>query len=455
MSFFKIFQHAPYKKEIGNLEEIKRKYKYWRIRIFYSMYVGYAFFYVTRKSFTFAMPEMIASLGLTKTDLGILGSILYIVYGISKFVSGFISDQSNPRYFMGVGLILTGLFNIFFGLSSSIVLFAIFWGLNGWFQGWGWPPCARLLTHWYSQEERGQWWGVWSTSHNVGGALIPVFVAILIDLLGWRMAMVIPGTVSILMGFFLINRLRDTPQSLGLPTIEKFHGKEPFSNQEMEERELSQKEILFESVLKNRYIWLLAFSYFFIYVIRTVVNDWGQLYLYEHKHLSLIAASSCIFSFEIGGFFGCLASGWFSDRFFQGRRGPINVLFSFSVIFAVLALWMIPTSGFLFASIAMFLMGFFIFGPQMLIGVAAAELSHKKAAGTSTGFVGWFAYFGAAFSGFPFGKITQDLGWDAFFVVLAFCSILATALLLPLWSVKKTAPEGKKKIEKSLNQLST
>ena len=87
------------------------------------------------------------------------------------------ADRSNPRYLMGFGLILTGLFNIFFGLSSSVLVFAIFWGLNGWFQGWGWPPCNRLLTHWYSQKERGRWWGAWNTSHSVGGALIPIIVA--------------------------------------------------------------------------------------------------------------------------------------------------------------------------------------------------------------------------------------------------------------------------------------
>ncbi|NRA90523.1 MAG: MFS transporter, partial [Simkaniaceae bacterium] len=133
--------------------EIKAKYKYWRIRVFYSMYIGYALFYFTRKSFTFAMPALINDLGFDKADVGFLGSLLAITYGLSKFLSGMISDKSSLRYFMGMGLILTGVFNIFFGLSSSIILFALFLGLNGLFQGWGSPPCAKLLTYWYSQTE--------------------------------------------------------------------------------------------------------------------------------------------------------------------------------------------------------------------------------------------------------------------------------------------------------------
>src|SRR3989338_7541655 len=213
MNWLKIFSQPPQLEAVQGADEVKRQYKYWRVRIFYSMYIGYVFFYLSRKSFTFAMPAMLVDLGYTKANLGVLASILYIMYGVSKFLSGILSDRSNPRYFMAVGLILTGVFNILFGLSSHLVLFALFWGLNGWFQGWGWPPCARLLTHWYATGERGTWWGIWSTSHNVGGALIPILSAVLAQYYGWRMAMFFPGIICIGLGFFLMNRLRDTPES--------------------------------------------------------------------------------------------------------------------------------------------------------------------------------------------------------------------------------------------------
>ena len=440
MNWFKIFEHAPYQDEIKDPDLIKKNYKYWRMRIFYSMYIGYAFFYITRKSFTFVMPAMMIDLGFTKAELGILGSVLSITYGLSKFVSGIMSDRSNPRYFMGFGLVLTGVFNICFGMTSSILFFALFWGLNGWFQGWGWPPCARLLTHWYSQSERGTWWGIASTSHNVGGAVIPILVALVAQFWGWRMAMFIPGVLCILVGLFLINRLRDTPQSLGLPTIEAFRG-EPISLKQAAETEISQKDMLVKYVLRNRYIWILALAYFFVYIVRMVITDWGQLYLFEYKKFSLLAAGGCIFSFEVGGFFGCLASGWLSDKVFQGRRGPSNAIFGVCVILSVIGLWFIPNGGIVFAAAAMFAIGFFIFGPQMLVGVTAAELSHKKAAGTAVGFIGWFGYAGAAAAGFPFGKIAQDYGWGVFFAVLGVCSVMMVLLLLPVWSVKSKAQE--------------
>jgi MFS transporter, OPA family, sugar phosphate sensor protein UhpC len=430
-----LFKPAPSLAEIEDSQEVKSQYKYWRWRIFYGMYIGYFFYYFTRKSFTFAMPALMQDLGLQISDLGILSSILAITYGASKFFSGIMVDRSNPRYVMAIGLILTGICNILFGMSSSILFFALFWGLNGWFQGWGWPSCARFLTHWYSQKERGTWWGFWNSSHSIGGAIIPLVAAICAQHWGWRCAMYVPGFTCIVMGLFVMNRLRDTPQSLGLPPIEKFKNDYPTTKREFE-RDLSVKEILFKYVLTNKYIWILAFSYFFVYVIRQAVNDFGALFLMKTKGYSMMVAYGSIFWFEAGGVCGSLAAGWASDRIFKGRRGPINVLFSLFVIFALIGLYCVPAGMVYVDYLLMFLVGFFIFGPQMLIGMAAAELAHKKAAGSASGFTGWVAYLGAATAGYPISKVIELTGWHGFFVSLAFCAAISMTLLLPLWKIK-------------------
>lgn len=437
-SLFTIFKPLPYQEEITDQKAVKEAFTHWRWRVFYSMFIGYALYYFTRFSFTFAMPALMKDLGLDKGQLGILASVMAISYGLSKFVSGVFGDRSNPRYLMGVGLILTGVFNILFGLSSSLLMFCVFWGLNGWFQGFGWPGCAKLLTHWYSQSERGRWWSLWNTSHNVGGALIPIITAFFAQYYGWRSAMIFPGVICILGGFFLINRLCDTPQSMGLPSIEKYRDDYPSekSRDSKEPFELSVKEILFKYVLNNPYLWLLATSYFFVYIIRSAVSHWTVLYLVEAKDYSQIGAGSTIVWFEAGGFFGSLASGWGSDKIFKGRRGPICILFSFLVSIALFTFWKIPYASTLLDSSLLFIIGFLIFGPQMLIGMAATELSHKKAAATASGFTGWIAYIGAAVAGYPLGKIAQDFGWDGFFMAITACGFASSLLLFPLWTVR-------------------
>lgn len=436
MSFiFDIFKPAPHIEPIQDPEVVKSTYNYWRIRILYSMFIGYAFYYFTRKSFTFAMPGLIQDLGFDKSQLGLLGSVFSVTYGVSKFASGVLSDRSNPRFFMAAGLMLTGVVNILFGMSSSILMFALFWGLNGWFQGCGWPPCARFLTHWYSHSERGSWWSTWNVSHNVGAFIIPWIAGACLHYLGWRYAMYVPGVICILGGVFLINRLRDTPQSLGLPPIEEFRDDYGNSKTKSEDaQEISTKQLVVDYILKNKFMWFLAMAYFFVYVVRTGINDWTALYLIEAKDYSRMGANGCVSLFEVGGFFGSLCAGWSSDRLFGARRGPVNVIFATAMFLAIILFWSVPEGHPWMDSMAIFLTGFAIFGPQMLIGVAAAEMSHKKAASTSTGFVGFFAYIGAAIAGYPLGKITQDWGWEGFFVSLIICCLVSIVFLLLTWN---------------------
>ncbi|KPA52762.1 MFS transporter [Photobacterium leiognathi subsp. mandapamensis] len=411
--------------------ETAQRYRYWRIHIMVSMYIGYAVFYLTRKNFSYAMPAIITDLGWDKADIGLMGTLFYLTYGISKFISGIVSDRSNPRYFMGLGLIATGIINILFGLSSSIVALSILWVLNAWFQGWGWPACSKLLTTWYSRSERGGWWSVWNTAHNLGGAMIPIIVGYTVLHYGWRYSFFIPGVIAVMVGGLLCWRLRDKPTTMGLPSIGHWRKDYLEIAHENTGKGLSQKQILTRYVLSNKYIWLLGLSYILVYIVRTAINDWGNLYLTEQYGYSLITANSALSLFEIGGFLGSLVAGWGSDKIFSGNRGPMILLFSMGIFLSVAALWLMPIASFALQAVCLFTIGFFVFGPQMLIGMAAAECSHKDSVGAATGFVGLFAYMGAALAGYPLAIVTQHFHWTGFFVVISVAAAAIGLLLLP------------------------
>ncbi len=411
--------------------EIREQYRYWRLHIMLSLYVGYALFYFTRKNFNYAMPELISDLGLDKAEIGLIGTLFYITYGCSKFISGILSDRSNPRYFMGIGLIATGIINVFFGLSSSVVMFTCLWILNAWFQGWASPSCIKLLTTWYSRSERGFWWSLWNTSHHIGSALVALFVGFVTLHFSWREGFIVPGCLGILGGILLCWRLRDKPASMGLPTIGQYRNDFLEKKHENQGKGLSIKEILRDYVFRNKYIWLLSCSYLLVYIVRTVINDWGNLYLTEYHHYDLVSANFVVSLFEVGGFVGSLVAGWGSDKLFGGNRGPINLIFSIGIFLSVAALWLMPVTDLVFQSLGFFSIGFFVFGPQLLIGMAAAECSHKDSAGAATGFVGLFAYTGAALGGYPFAIILENYHWTGLFITISVCAVMIGLLLLP------------------------
>lgn len=428
--------------ELTGQQEIDYSYRYWRRHILLTLYLGYALFYVTRKSFNAAVPDMLASGVLERTDIGLLATLFYVTYGLSKFISGIVSDDSNPRYFMGIGLIATGVVNLLFGLSSSLWLFASLWVVNAFFQGWGWPPCSKLLTTWYSRSERGSWWALWNTAHNVGGALTPMLVAAITLHYGWRLGMMLPGVLAIIGGLFLCWRLRDKPQTMGLPSVGQWRQDALEIEQQQVGEGLNRRQILRRYVLNNPYLWLLGCSYVMVYVVRAAINDWGNLYMTERLGSDLVTANSVVTLFEVGGFIGALVAGWGSDQLFNGNRGPMNLIFAAGTLLAVGALWLMPFVSYLMQGACFFTIGFFVFGPQMLIGMAAAECSHKESAGAATGFVGLFAYMGAAISGYPLARILEQWQWDGFFVAISLAAGISGLLLLPFLKAQTPRNRG-------------
>ena len=129
----------------------------WKRIILSSMFFGYSSYYVARKSFTFAMPALLGdeTLALSKEDLGAISSSFMIWYAISKFFGGVLSDKISSRVQFAFGLAFSGLLNIAFSFSNSVWMFTVVWCINGFYQGFGWPPCAQLINEWFLPNEAG------------------------------------------------------------------------------------------------------------------------------------------------------------------------------------------------------------------------------------------------------------------------------------------------------------
>ncbi|OWF74917.1 regulatory protein UhpC [Yersinia frederiksenii] len=413
-------------------EEVNARYRYWRLRLMAAMVVGYAAFYLTRKSVNYAMPVMQVELGLDKGDIGLLGTLFYLAYGGSKFVSGIVSDRTQARWIMGIGLMMTGVLNVVFTLCHTLPALLVVWTLNGFFQGWGWPPCAKLLSTWYSRNERGTWWGCWNTSISIGGAAVPLLSAFLASYYGWQAALLVPGAIGIGLGLWLCWQLCDKPQQQGLPTIGQWRRDPQDQWQEQQSPPMPMGRIFRDAILRNRTIWMLGVSYVLVYLIRIALNDWGNIWLAESHGVNLISANATLSLFELGGLCGALFAGWGSDLLFRGQRAPMILLFALGLFLTMTALWLAPVHHYPLLSVTFFSIGFFVFGPQMLIGLAATEYTHKDAAGTVTGFLGLFAYLGAALAGWPLAQVLQHAGWQGFFALLTLASAGVGLLLMPL-----------------------
>ena len=244
--------------------EADARYRRLRWQVFLGAFIGYAGFYIVRKNFSMAIP-MLEPLGFEKGELGVVLSMNAVAYGFSKFLMASVSDRSNARRFLPLGLVLAALSMAFMVVpvqwlgaehkAWAIVLVAALIFLVGWFNGMGWPPCGRVMTRWCSQSERGTWMAVWNCAHNVGGALVgPIAVYGAMWFGSWFYGSdtshyfligtyVFPAALAILVAIVAYCLLRDTPQSCGLPPVEKWRNDYGSTYSDKAEEPLPMKEL--------------------------------------------------------------------------------------------------------------------------------------------------------------------------------------------------------------------
>ena len=438
-------------------EKVDSTYKSLRWQVFLGIFIGYAGFYIVRKNFSMAIP-FLGEFGFEKGELGIVLSMNAIAYALSKFLMGSVSDRSNARVFLPLGLVLASISMMFMIVPVqylgaehkewAIFLMAALNFLVGWFNGMGWPPCGRVMTHWFSQKERGTWMSVWNCAHNVGGALVgPMAVYGAMWFGSWfygadqqRYFLVgtylFPACVAILIAIVAYCLIRDTPQSCGLPSIEEWRKDYAGTYTEKSEEVLSSREI-FLTVLSNRFLWYIAFANAFVYMVRYGCLDWAPTILTE-KGIHIKEAGWAYFAYEIAAIPGTLVCGWLSDRVFHGRRALPTIIFMAVVAVFIFIYWQF-SDNITIVLLCLIAIGFFIYGPVMLIGVQALDLAPKNAAGTAAGLTGFMGYVlgTALLANVVIGYVAQNAGWNWTFVLLILSCVISILLMMLTYQEEK------------------
>jgi OPA family glycerol-3-phosphate transporter-like MFS transporter len=415
-------------------DRIDPEYRRLRWQVFTGIFVGYAAFYLVRKNFALAIPDILKEHPeYSKAALGSAMTGLSVAYGVSKFIMGSVSDRSNPRWFMTIGLLLTAGVTFAFGtipaIYGSLTAIIALQTLNGWFNGMGWPPCGKTMVHWWSTRERGLTVSLWNVAHNIGGGLVAKLALIGVLIFGgWGAKFYFPALVAATVALLIAWLLRDTPQSCGLPPIERYKNDYPPDYSAEHERTFTFREIFLGYVLNNRYLWAIAVANAFVYFVRYGVVDWIPTYLQMAKKFSFQQSSWAWAAFEFAGIPGTILCGWVSDKIFKGRRAPATILFMLLTL-AGLVVYGLNRNGPLWIDIASLIaIGFFVYGPIMIIGLHALDLVPKKAAGTAAGFTGFFGYvFGSAIAGAGVGWIADHWGWGGVFATMIVCCLLTIA----------------------------
>ncbi len=434
------------------MKPTKHSFKYWQWRVIICSMIGYSMFYFVRKNFSFAMPALAAEYGITNTNFGIILTLVGILYGVSKFLNGFVADRFNARWHMVIGLAACVVLNFVFGWSDKIstlvtgqtegpdfvgamvVVMAVLLILNNIFQGCGFPPCNRLMNHWVPPKELATKMSIWNTSHSIGAGILAVLCGYIIGTTGdWRQCFWVPGAIAAVGVFFIIITLRDTPKSVGLPEL-------PDTKTELDDNDTPEayKAFVRKKVFLNPVVWLLALTDLFVYVVRFAVLDWGPTFLGKMSvQLSPQLAGWTIGIFEVAGCAGMIFAGWISDKVFKGKEQRVSAIEMGLVAICLVVLQFLPADASPVLVLALLaLAGFFLYGPQTLLGVTASKNATKKAASSAVGLIGLMSYASVVVTGAGLGWFSDRFGWDYLFILMAGFAVVGGILVALLWNIK-------------------
>lgn len=453
---------------------IQKKYKYWQWRTLITLMIAYMLYYFLRKNLSAVMPALEAELGITKTSLGLFLTLNGIIYGLSRFINGFIADRCSRRKLLAGGLILSAIVNLAIAFSPKldgilnlmdaegkatiglIYIIGTLWVINGYIHGMGYPPCANLMAHWFKPSELATKQSIWNASHSIGAGVVIALCGWLLTRFGtsaWHLCFSVPAMISIIGAIIVFVTLRDTPSSVGLPEVEKMDGQNSEASKPEKQLEGAEyKHFLKKLVFRNPIIWILALSNFCIYVIRFTILEWGTSFLTQYKGMDTDMAANIVATSEIlGGVGGALVAGWFTDKFMQNKAHRTCLYCTIGATLSFFMFWQTPADAhWILSAIFICLSAFFVYGPQALLGVAASQQATKRASATANGVLGIAGYAATTVSGVGFGFMADHWGWNSVFIVAIAFGVLGCLVIARIWNAPA---DGYEKAEKVLKEI--
>ena len=425
------------------------------------MYLGYAAMMICRQMVTILSPALLAdeSLGLTKTNLGDFAAYGTIGALVGKLIWGPLADKIGGRFTFLIGIFLTAVFVIAFGLSPNVMAFTGFSFLLYCTKSSGWPGLTKLVGEWYHPQHYGRAWSILSTSSRLSVVLATLFFGWLLSFMHWRTVAFIASVFSlvILVGcYFYLKEKPDNPNFF----------KENETNADNFELTIASKQAMnnkynhplqgtgtidgLVAFAKSPRVWLVVIMLMVLTCMMAFL-DFVAVYLMESYRLTPSQAAMASTVFPVGSLTGLLASIAFYDRF--SKRG-IRTVLTLSLILSllsVLTLQYLPLFNlsaeinYLVALGAIFLFAFSISPAYYLpMSIFSIEYGGPHSA-TLVCLIDAFGFAASATFAFIGGRLADSSGgWSSFMNMLILISAVG---IISVWAFMHSEYKAAKRLD--------
>ncbi|XP_034187123.1 major facilitator superfamily transporter 16 isoform X2 [Osmia lignaria lignaria] len=407
--------------------------------------------------------------------LGMLDSAFLFTYAAAMFLSGFIAERVNLRYFLSFGMLASGISCYLFGIARpynihSLWYFVLVQAIGGVFQTSGWPGVVTVVGNWFGKRKRGLIFGIWNSHTSLGNILGSLIAAEFVES-DWGLSFMVPGAVMGIAGFIIFLFLIPNPIDIGcIPPISPRYRKFDVTHSSDEGSGSDDCEQLYNDVeddiasLRSETSPILSrhrhvqeshrgnaigfigamsipgvieysLSLFFAKLVSYTFLYWLPLYIAASTTYSTTLSADVSTLFDVGGIAGAIAAGVLSD--YSGMSAlTCAVMLGFAVPMLFIYDYIGSTS--LGTNIVLLLIaGVLVNGPYALITTAvSAELGthpslgdNSKALATVTAIIDGTGSIGAAVGPLLAGLVSRWAGWHNVFYMLMIADMVALLLL--------------------------
>lgn len=421
-----------------NQQRIKKMMTY-RWAVWGVLALAYIIVFFHRLAIGVVREDLVKTFAISGTTFANIGSTYFYAYMIMQIPSGILADSLGARKTVTFGTFLAGLGSIVFGLAPN--LFMVFLGrlMVGIGVSVVFIAILKIQSQWFKESEFGTMSGITSFVGNMGGVIAQTPLALMVGYFTWRSTFAAIGVVSILLAIACYFIVRNTPEEMGLPTIDEIEGRQK-AGKAMERPPLVKGLV---QALTNWHTWpgFFVFTGFFgAYVALT--GTWGQSYLVDVYGLDPAVAPNYLSVAVIGMALGSIAIGKISD-ILQRRKLPMLLfggVYTLCWAIIVFAGGGKPPLGLLYP--LFFLLGFSC--PSFVLGWACGkEVNHPAIAGISTSIVNIGGFLGGAILPPLLGRVFDTYGGQLapvqlFQKAFLYCFIFVVVGYLFTFTVKET-----------------
>jgi len=373
---------------------------------FWNLWSTYAIFYFGKVNLSIVIPALVITYkDLNLMHLGVVSMGFMFTYAIGQFLHGQISERFNPYLYITLGLILSGIANLFMGfVGSYFVMLLILESFDGFFQSMGWSSVVRAnsLIH-KDTKERDRSSTILGCSYQIGNSVAWLITAFAVSVWGWQAGFWMASIMLVGRGITLY---------LTKPKVD--HKPKQTVKKQVE------LTITFPIVMSGISLMLLN-------MVRYGVMNWFFAYLILEGSIPTTGFFNEVWKIvfiPIAGVIGTLVYNklpWKKDYTsiaFLAAMGVTWILFPFTEGFTAIVLVLVSSA--------------FLYGPHVfLVCTIPTRFKEKGVVASSTGFIDGMGYFGTTIVMLlvPYFVLETAGGWNNVFLLWALISFAASAFV--------------------------